>query len=233
MQILGVIFDFNGVLVWDSDLHEEAWSHTARALRGAPLSLQDLRDHIHGRPNRAILEYLAGHPLAPAEAAALAAAKEQRYRSLCLARGAQFHLSPGATDLLGWLAARHILRAIATSAGPDNIAFYQAQLSLSTWFSTEQIVFDDGALPGKPAPDIYLRAAARLGLAPQHCAVVEDSRAGIAAAHAAGIGQIIALGPPEEHGALLQLPGVQTAIASLAAFPRGMLETEGSAAGAR
>lgn len=222
MQIDGIIFDFNGVLVWDSELHERAWSDTARAMRGAPLSPDELRDHVHGRPNRDILTYLAGRALAADEAADLADAKERRYRALCLVMGAQFRLSPGAIELLDWLAARHIPRAIATSAGPDNVAFYQEQLALRTWFAPAQIVCDDGDLPGKPAPDIYLRAAARLGRAPQRCAVVEDSRAGIAAAHAAAVGRIIALGPPETHAALLGLPGAHAAIASLADFPRGL-----------
>jgi beta-phosphoglucomutase-like phosphatase (HAD superfamily) len=223
MERHGVIFDFNGVLVWDGDLHAQAWSHTARALRGAPLTPHELRDHVHGRTNRDILEYLASGPLSPAEVDAHAAAKEQRYRSLCLAQGTQFSLSPGATGLLDWLAARPIPRAIATSSGPDNLAFYQAQLRLDTWFTADQIVFDAGDLPGKPAPDIYLRAADRLGLAPQCCAVVEDSHAGIVAARAAGVGQIIALGPSEAHPALLALPGVHRAIPSLAEFPRGLL----------
>ena len=55
------------------------------------------------------------------------------------------------------------------------------------------MTFIDNALPGKPAPDIYLQAAHRIGLQPGDCVVVEDSMAGIHAGRAAGIGYIIAL----------------------------------------
>jgi beta-phosphoglucomutase-like phosphatase (HAD superfamily) len=223
MSLHGVIFDFNGVLLWDSPLHEAAWSRTAQTLRGAPLTPEECRAHVHGRTNRDILNYLVGQHLAPAQAAALADAKEATYRDLCRAQGAQFGLSPGAIPLLDWLAAQLIPQTIATSSGPDNLAFYQEQLRLHAWFPPARIVFDDGSFPGKPAPDIYLRAAEQLGLAPAQCMVVEDSFAGIAAAHAANVGQIIALGPAEHHAALQHLPGVSTAITSLADFPRDIL----------
>ncbi len=61
-------------------------------------------------------------------------------------------------------------------------------------------MYDDGTFPGKPAPDIYRIAAARLGRTPERCIVVEDSLSGIAAARAAGIGWIAAVStssPPE------------------------------------
>ena len=55
------------------------------------------------------------------------------------------------------------------------------------------MTFLDHGLPGKPAPDIYLQTAHRIGLQPGECVVVEDSMAGIKAARTAGIGYIIAL----------------------------------------
>ena len=95
-----------------------------------------------------------------------------------------------------------------------------------------QIVHDDGRLPGKPAPDVYLEAARRLGLPPAACVVVEDSRSGLAAAHAAGIGHIVALGPAAEQDALRALPGVARVISSLAALPRDLFALKRAQVGA-
>lgn len=222
-MLCGVIFDFNGVLLWDSELQEQAWAQFALTLRPEPFGHEEMRVHMHGRPNRAVLEYLAGQPLTPEQVAALTAAKEAHYRELCLAQGDAFALSPGARELLDWLVERGVPRAIATSSERTNVAFFTRHLGLETWFAPEQIVYDDGQLPGKPAPDIYLRAAARLGLPPAAYIVVEDAPSGIAAAQAAGIGHIVALGPPGHQGRLRELPGVAQVIISLADFPRALL----------
>jgi HAD superfamily hydrolase (TIGR01509 family) len=219
----GVIFDFNGVLLWDSELQEQAWAQFALNLRPEPFGTEEMRVHMHGRPNRAVLEYLAGRRLTPEEVAALTAAKEARYRELCLAEGEGFTLSPGAHELLDWLLERGVPRAIATSSERTNVAFFTRHLGLDTWFAPEQIVYDDGQLPGKPAPAIYLRAAARLGLPSAACIVVEDAPSGIAAAQAAGIGHIVGLGPADHHDRLRELRGVAQVITSLADFPRHLL----------
>jgi HAD superfamily hydrolase (TIGR01509 family) len=228
----GVIFDFNGVLLWDTQLQEEAWAQFARTIRPEPFGPEEMRTFMHGRPNRAVLEHLAGHALTPEEVAGLTEAKESWYRELCLAQGDAFALSPGARELLEWLAAQGVPRAIATSSEWNNVAFFTRHLRLETWFDSERIVYDDGQLPGKPAPDIYLRAAERIGLPPGACIVVEDAPSGIAAARAAGIGQIVALGPAEQHARLRELPGVTQVITSLAEFPRSLLvEPGGSSQG--
>src|SRR5256886_15261095 len=70
----------------------------------------------------------------------------------------------------------------------------------TTLFRSAKIIYDDGSRPGKPAPDVYLAAARNIGVAPHECAVVEDAVSGIAAAHAAGIGYIVAIGAPAEIG---------------------------------
>jgi HAD superfamily hydrolase (TIGR01509 family) len=218
----GIIFDFNGVLWWDSHLQEEAWSQTAQALRGRPLSSAEMSEHVHGRPNAHSLAYLLGRPLDQGEIDRLTQQKEQLYRELCLAQGPDFRLSPGAVPLLDHLAAHAIRRTIATASEITNVTFFAGHLDLGHWFDVARIVYDDGRLPGKPAPDVYLEAARRLGLPPAACVVVEDSRSGLAAAHAAGIGHIVALGPAADQAALRALPGVGRVISSLADLPRSL-----------
>lgn len=222
-MLRGVIFDFNGVLLWDAQLQEEAWAQFARTLRPEPFGLEEMRVHMHGRPNRSVLEHLTGRTLTQEEVATLTAVKESHYRELCLAQGDAFALSPDARELLDWLVAQGVPRAIATSSEQTNVAFFTLHLGLDTWFAREQVVYDDGQLAGKPAPDIYLRAAERLGLPPAECIVVEDAPSGIAAAHTAEVGHIVALGPATQHSRLRELPGVAQVITSLAEFPRALL----------
>ena len=188
----GVIFDFNGVLLWDNHLHEEAWRRTSARLRGAPLSDEEMRREVHGRVNRDIFAYVLGRAVSREEMQPLMEEKERTYRQLALASGAAYRLSPGAVELLDFLAAAAIPRAIATSSPGVNVAFFIEQLDLHRWFAPEHIIHDRGLYPGKPAPGIYLEAAEQLGLVPARCIVVEDSIAGIASAHGAGIGGIVA-----------------------------------------
>lgn len=212
----GMIFDFNGVLWWDGPLQEQAWREFSANYRGVPLTPAEMAEHVHGRPNRHTLSYLGGHPLPASEVARLSEEKEQVYRRLCLDQGEGFQLSPGAIPLLEQLATEGIPRAIATASGRANVDFFRDHLGLDRWFDPGRIVYDDGTLPGKPAPEVYLRAAGTLGLAPGVCVVIEDSRSGIQAAHAAGIGCVVALGPAEHHPALARLPGVDLVVESLA-----------------
>jgi beta-phosphoglucomutase-like phosphatase (HAD superfamily) len=223
MKYQGLIFDFNGVLWWDSHLQEEAWKQFSFELRGSPLSDGETAVHVHGRNNRHTLEYLTGHTVRGDELWQLTQQKERIYRQLCLDQGHGFSLSPGAIELLGFLATHHIRYTIATASEKTNLDFFVEHLDLDRWFDIGKIVYDDGTRQGKPAPDIYLQATSNLGLKPATCVVVEDSRSGIQAAHTAGIGHIIALGPARTHKQLAQFEGVSEVIESLQQFPRERL----------
>jgi len=219
----GVVFDFNGVLFWDNPLHEEAWRRYSRQLRGHPMTDREMTEQVHGKVNRDIFTYVLGETPGDERLAVLIAEKEAIYRQLCLEADGVFRLSPGAIELLDFLVAAGIPHAIATSSPRQNLVFYVEHLNLRRWFDDEQLVYDRGAYPGKPAPDIYLEAAARLGLPPAACVVVEDSLAGIAAAWAAGIGHIVALGPAATHAELATRPGVDMVVADLSQFARHLL----------
>jgi HAD superfamily hydrolase (TIGR01509 family) len=215
MQLKGIIFDFNGVLWWDSHLQSQAWRQFSTTLRNRPLSNKEFEVHVHGRTNRHTMEYLTGRALTTDEVANLIQKKESIYQSLCLEEGANFQLSPGAEDLLEWLKKQNMPRTIATASEINNVTFFVEHLKLERWFDPVKIVYDDGSIAGKPAPDMYLRAAEYLGLAPPDCCVVEDSVSGIQSAHAAGIGMIFAIGPYEGHDRLARIPGVDYVIHEL------------------
>jgi beta-phosphoglucomutase-like phosphatase (HAD superfamily) len=208
MTFKGIIFDFNGVLWLDTALQEEAWQQFVTELRGTPFSAEEMAIHIHGRTNQHTLEYVTGRALAGVELEELLQRKETIYRRLCLEQGSAFCLSPGAIPLLDFLVEHAIPHTIATASEKTNVAFFIQHLDLARWFDPALIVMDNGVRPGKPAPDIYLQAAQALGLAPASVCGGGGSPSGIAAAHVAGIGHIIALGPADTHEALRQRVGV-------------------------
>jgi len=223
MTVQGIIFDLNGVLWWDGQLQERSWRWFAAQALGVALSDEQIAAHVHGRTNRHTFEYLTGRPIEGEELAQLTHRKETIYRQLCLEQGIGFRLSPGAIGLLDFLVVHRVARTIATASERVNLDFFVEHLSLNRWFDVAQIVYDDDSRPGKPAPDIYLQAARNLGLEPVQCVVVEDSQSGIQAAHGAGIGHIIALGPAHTFDHLLQLQGVAGVVESLHQIPREQL----------
>jgi HAD superfamily hydrolase (TIGR01509 family) len=217
----GIIFDFNGVLWWDNALQEDSWRDFSAALRGYPLSDLEMAEDVHGRNGRYTLELLAGRSLSEKEVEELTEQKEVIYRGLCLEQGEKFRLSPGAESLLDFLIEQKLPHTIATASGRPNLDFFIEHLALDRWFDPALIVYDDGSMAGKPAPDFYLAAAAHLRLPPEQCIVVEDSYSGIVAAHAAGIGRVIALIGDGGHLQRVTLPPNTAQIRDLTELDRG------------
>jgi HAD superfamily hydrolase (TIGR01509 family) len=191
----GYIFDFNGTLFWDSAYHEKAWQKIALQIRGNELSAEETRQHLHGRTNPAIIEYLFGHTVDPAEIVSISEQKENIYRHICLSLETGFHLAEGVPELLDILKEKQVPMTIATSSERENLDFYIRHFQLPRWFDLDKIVYHNGSFAGKPAPDIYQIAAKNLGLLPSECTVLEDSFSGIRSAVAAGIGRIVYVNP--------------------------------------
>ena len=223
MRYRAIVFDFNGVLLWDADLQVKSWQDLARALRGYEMTEEELATHMHGRPNADVLKYLAARNLVGQELLDLIQRKEALYRQLLLANPRRFVLSPGAQELIEALVPGGVPRTIATSSESTNLSFFIQHLRLDRWFDVAKIVYDDGSRPGKPAPDVYLAAAKNIDTEPGECIVVEDAVAGLESAYAAGIGCIIGLGGPAVRGRLLACRGVELVIESLRDFPRELL----------
>jgi len=214
VKYTGVIFDFNGVLFFDSDLHETAWNYMSMKYRGKPFSEHELEENVHGRTNEDIITFiLSGYP--QEGVSALIDEKEGFYRDLCLGDLDRLKLSPGAIELLEELNTRNIPKTIATASPKQNLDFFVEHLELKNWFNVDDIVYDNGALPGKPQPDIYLAAAKSLGLAPSECIVIEDSNSGIMSAFKAGIGKIYGIGPESQKEKLSNMDAVDKVITQL------------------
>jgi len=186
------LFDFNGVILWDRKWHEEAWNELSESLRRKPLTQAEHEEQVHGRTPGETLEFLLGRKATSQEFTELLNRKETLYQKIALASH-DFRLSMGASALFDLLAHHHIPQTIATSSPLINVQFYYQHLGLEKWFPFDQIVYDDGSFPGKPAPDIYLKAAEKVGVDISSCVVVEDAKSGIVAAKTAGAGKIIAI----------------------------------------
>ena len=210
--VRGCIFDFNGTLLFDTPAHADAW----RAFlleEGVAVTDADIQKHIQGRPNPDILRHFLGE-LTDQEILTCSKRKEEKYRAVCLQKNDWFRLVDGVPEMFDRLRAEEVPFTIATSSQWDNVSFYFEHLGLDRWFTPETLVFDDGKMRGKPAPDIYLRAMALIGCRPEECAVFEDSLSGIQAGRAAGAGWIIAVDSDLDREKLLRVEGVSRVISN-------------------
>jgi len=167
-------------------LHAEAFGVFAERHGLPPLTKED-RARLDGRRNSEIFPILFNRDVPREEWLAYEHEKEGLYRELSRGR-----LSPlnGLHDLIERLRAERIPIALATSAPKANVVHTLAELDLAAEFPV--IVRGDEVARGKPAPDVFIEAARRLGVEPADCLVFEDAPMGIAAAQAAGM-RVVAL----------------------------------------
>jgi len=175
-----VLWDVDGVLIDSGEQHRRAWEQLARE-KHLPYNDADFWATF-GMRNSDIFPRMFGISGPPERIAALADSKEAIYRVL-LAKDAV--ALPGAKDLLAALHAAGYRQALGSSAPPANLEAIITLLGIAPLL--DAVVSGEQVAHGKPAPDIFLAGAARLGIAPAHCLVIEDAPAGVAAAHAGGM----------------------------------------------
>jgi len=177
-----IVFDMDGLMLDTERLDRRLWQEAAR-VRG--LAFPDaLHDTLIGRRARDSEQSLREHfgPDFPLEAI-----KAEVHAQWLLQAAAGMPCKPGLEALLDRLDAAALPRAVATST-----ARARALLSLGELAPRfDSLSCGDEVVHGKPAPDIFLLAAQRLDIAPEHCLVLEDSPAGLAAARAAGMTVIL------------------------------------------
>lgn len=176
---LALVFDLDGVVVDSMPLHTLAWQ---RYLDDLGVSRKDVATQMHGRRNDEIVREFLGPDVAGDVVFEHGAAKERLFRELMGANIAGA-MVPGIAEFLSRTGAVPV--ALATNAEPANVAFVLDGTGLRRWFRA--IVDGTQVQRAKPAPDVYLTAAERLGIAPRNCIVFEDSPVGIEAARTAGM----------------------------------------------
>ena len=175
-----VIFDMDGVLADSEPVYYDAVN----------VVLAPLGKHMTPELQRAVM----GHGV---EETWAALARElglngpldglvQAYdRELCRLLAELRQTLPGVRELIAALRQRRLPVAVASSSWPGWMDALLGGISLANAF--DAVVSRTMVARGKPAPDIYLHAAERLGVAPAHCVAIEDTPTGLAAAKAAGM----------------------------------------------
>ncbi|MHC5218587.1 HAD family hydrolase [Enterococcus sp. LJL128] len=192
-----VIFDFNGTLFSDSYLHEEAWQQFIQELIGRKFSQEEF-SQVHGRTNHLIIEAILGKPLTKTEGEELSDRKEALYRDLVVKEEHQ-QLIPGVVDYFEFLKEHNFPMNIATASPKVNLDFYFEIFQLDRWFDYNQVVYNDGILESKPAPDFYIQAALNINASPSEMIIFEDSLIGLTGAANAKAKHIVAVATDENH----------------------------------
>ncbi|GAA6492710.1 MAG TPA: beta-phosphoglucomutase [Candidatus Bariatricus faecipullorum] len=178
-----VIFDLDGVICFTDKYHYQAWKALADKL-GIYFD-EKINNRLRGVSRMASLEIIlerADKTYTQEEKEAFAEEKNDNYKEL-LKNMKESDLSEEVKTTLEELRARGYLLAIGSSS--KNTKFILGQLGLGDFF--DAIADGTDITHSKPDPEVFLKAAEKLGMKPEDCAVVEDAKAGIEAAKAANM----------------------------------------------
>ncbi|WP_137988679.1 HAD family hydrolase [Streptomyces vilmorinianum] len=177
-----VVFDNDGVLVDSEPISNTILAGYLTEL-GHPTSYEDsLRDYMGAAIHRVhdLIGERTGERL-PADF------DEAFHARVFAAFERELEAVAGVRDVLKQLVDDDIPYCVASSGSHERIRVGHRTTGLDSWFRDENIFSAEDVGRGKPAPDLFLHAAARMGVAPERCVVVEDSRLGVQAALAAGM----------------------------------------------
>jgi HAD superfamily hydrolase (TIGR01509 family) len=177
-----VIFDNDGVLVDSEPIANTILAEYLTEL-GHPTSYQEsIRDYMGSAVHRVhdLVEERTGEKLPEDFDATLHSRIFAAFRQ-------ELEPVPGVGDVLGKLVADGISYCVASSSSHERIRVGHRKTGLDQWFEEEWIFSVEDVGRGKPAPDLFLYAAERMGARPERCVVIEDSPLGVEAARAAGM----------------------------------------------
>ncbi len=177
-----VLFDNDGVLVDSEPISNRLLAGYLTEL-GHPTSYEDsLRDYMGAALHRVhdLVRERTGRRL-PEDF------DDVFHRRVFAAFARELEPVPGVDDVLEKLAADQVPYCVASSGSHQRIRVGHARTGLDRWFDDGRIFSAEDVGRGKPAPDLFLHAARRMGVPPERCVVVEDSPLGVQAAVAAGM----------------------------------------------
>jgi beta-phosphoglucomutase len=183
-EFKAVVFDLDGVICFTDEYHYRAWKALADKL-DTPFD-RSINNRLRGVSRMAsleiVLERYSGPALSEEEKLALATEKNEIYRA-SLSEMSTADLSDEVKNTLDELRARGYLLAIGSSS--KNTPFILHQIGLEGYF--DAVSDGNNIARSKPDPEVFLKAAAFLGVQPQDCLVVEDAVSGAEAAHRGGM----------------------------------------------
>lgn len=182
MPIEAILFDMDGVLVDSEPTHARLAIQLAKE-EGFSLSEARVATYVGRSPLR-LWEDMAKEQSLSQSPEAIAAIQVARYQAL-LKSDQALALMPGIRALLDRVKAAGLKLAVASSNASETVEMVIRSMHLADDF--EAWAGGSEVKDPKPAPDVFLLAAKRLGVAPEACMVIEDSKNGITAAKAAGM----------------------------------------------
>jgi beta-phosphoglucomutase len=180
VPIKGLIFDMDGTIVDNMRFHDDAWE-VWHAKYDLPFDRPSFFGRTAGRTNPEIIGEMFP-ALSQEEVVARGSEKEALYVDLYRPHVAEV---TGLAALMARAEAADVPMAVGTAAPNENIAVVLDTLGIRARFRT--IVSPSQGFRGKPHPDMFLAAAERMGIAPEHVVVFEDAPLGIEAARRAGM----------------------------------------------
>lgn len=207
----GVLLDLDGVITPTAEVHQRAW---AELFAPWDFSADDYLTHVDGKPRydgvRAFLasrgvdlpEGVPGDPPGDATVAALGNRKDALFQELLEREGVAPY--PGTLAVLDELDRHGIAQAVVSSSRNARPVLRAAGLGDRFEHVVDGVTLDQEGLVGKPAPDMFLRAAALLGVEPGESVVVEDASSGVAAGVAGRFALVIGIDRGGNRGALVE-----------------------------
>jgi len=192
-MIKAFIFDLDGVITDTAEYHYRGWKRLADE-EGLSFTRED-NEHLRGVPRRESLMLILKGRMYPEEKIQEMMERKNNYYLAFIKEITPQDLLPGAKELLEEIRGAGLKNALGSAS--KNAAEVIERLGIRDLFDAISDGFS--VERQKPAPDLFLYAAAQLGLAPSECVVVEDAAAGIEAAIAGGF-RSIGLGPDERVG---------------------------------
>ena len=181
-QLKAILFDHDGTLVNSEPVHYQMWT-SVLGRYGTSLTEQMYKDWYAGVPTKKNAQDMVHRFHLPNSAQQLAEEKNALTRAYLQENA--FPLMPGARSAIEAFHRAGFSMAVVTGAGSDSVIATLTKNQLADYFVT--VVSGDQVVHSKPAPDCYLLALERLGLAASDCLAVEDTQHGLQAARAAGL----------------------------------------------
>lgn len=186
-MIKGIIFDFNGTLVFDDEINRCAWKKTFVEITGLnEEEYTEFRKKYKCVNNYPTLEAIFNYcniPYTKENILEWSHHKEEKYHEIAIS--SSYQLVKGAEEFLNYIKEKNVPFNMATASIDFNVDFYFEQLNLSRWFNRDIVAYDDGVATTKK--QIYLTAAKNINLDIKDCLVIEDSYAAMLQAKEAGV----------------------------------------------
>ncbi|MBL8825730.1 MAG: HAD family phosphatase [Planctomycetaceae bacterium] len=195
--VRAVVFDLDGLLVNTEELYPRVGAELLR--RRGKVMTDELLHRMMGRPARVSLQIMIDEHALDATVEQLSQETAEMFPAIL---DAHLALMPGVVELLAALERAELPKAVATSSGIQFTRDVLERVQLTPRFAF--LLTSEDVTHGKPAPEIYEKAAARLQISPRDMVVFEDSHNGCRAAVASGA---IAIAVPGEHSKHHEFPG--------------------------